>query len=105
MRFSLFPLDSSGFSVWSFQLRPFFRYGAKRVPPNDATWRPVGFGVKSWDSFQESLQARGVEFSFLSQMVLRMVFAHSIEPKTPTSKLNRAFERKPPSAIASESTR
>lgn len=53
--------------------------------------RFVGFGDKSWDSFKNYYQTQGVEFSFLSQRALRMVFADSIAPKTPVSKLKRPF--------------
>lgn len=53
--------------------------------------RFVGFGDKSWDNFKNYFQTQGVEFSFLSQRALRMVFADSIAPKTPVSKLKRPF--------------
>lgn len=39
----------------------------------------------------------------MSQRARRMAFANSIAPKTLASELNRAFARKPPAAIASES--
>lgn len=53
--------------------------------------RFVAFGDKSWDNFKNYFQTQGVEFSFLSQRALRMVFADSIAPKTPVSKLKRPF--------------
>ena len=53
--------------------------------------RFVGFGDKSWDNLKNFFQTQSVEFSFLSQRALRMVFADSIAPKTPVSKLKRPF--------------
>ena len=97
---SLFPLGGSGSGVPSFQLRPVSRATAKRVPPSDATSRLVGLGGKSRDGFKDSFQAQGVGFSLLPQRARRAAFGSSMAPKTPASKLNRPFARKPP-AIAS----
>lgn len=101
----LLPLGGSVSAVSSFQLRPVLGPVSSRVPSGDAMSRFVGFGDNSWDSFKNSLQTQGVEFSFLSHGTLRMVFANSIAPKTPVLKLNRPLACKPPAAIASESTR
>ena len=100
----LFPLGGSVSAVSSFQLRPVLGPVSSRVPSGDAMSRFVGFGDNSWDSFKNSLQTQGVEFSFLSHGTLRMVFANSIAPKTPVLKLNRPLACKPPAAIASGST-
>ena len=43
----LFPLDGSGFSVWSFRLRPASGTAAERVPPRDTMPRFIGFVDKS----------------------------------------------------------
>lgn len=67
--------------------------------------RFVDFGDKSWDNSKNFFQTQGFEFLFLSQRARRDAFGGSISPKTPVSKLNRPFARKPPAAIASESTR
>ncbi|WP_298626767.1 hypothetical protein [uncultured Senegalimassilia sp.] len=67
--------------------------------------RFVGFGDKSWDNSKNFFQTQGFEFLFLSQRARRDAFASSISPKTPVSKLNRPFARKPPATIANESTR
>lgn len=67
--------------------------------------RFVGFGDKSWDNSKNFFQTQGFEFLFLSQRARRDAFASSISPKTPVSKLNCPFARKPPATIASESTR
>ena len=89
--FYLFPLDLSSSIAPSFQSHPVFDIAAERVPPNDAASRLSGFGDRSWDSFKNSFKTQGIEFSFLSQRALRMVFADSIAPKTPVSKLKRPF--------------
>ena len=104
-QFSLFPLDGFGSSVPSLQLHPVFGAASSRVPPGDTMSRFVGFGDKSWDNSNNFFQTQGFEFLFLSQRVRRDAFASSILPKTPVLKLNRPFARKPPAAIASESTR
>lgn len=65
----------------------------------------VGFGDKSWDNYKNYFQTQGFEFLFLSQRAQRTIFGGSIAPKTPVLKLKRPFARKPPAAIASESTR
>ena len=104
-QFPLFPLDGFGSSVPSFQLRPVFGAVSNRVPPGNAMSRFVGFGDKSWDNSKDFFQTQGFEFLFLSQRARRDAFASSILPKTPVLKLNRPFARKPPAAIASESTR
>jgi len=67
--------------------------------------RFVGFGDKSWDNLKNFFQTQGFEFLFLSQSARRVAFGGSMAPKTPVLKLNRPFARKPPAAIASESTR
>ena len=51
----------------------------------------VGLGDKSWDNFKNYFQTQDVDFLFLSQRALQMVFADSIAPKTPVSKLTRPF--------------
>ena len=101
----LFPLDGFGSAVPSLQLHPVFGAASNRVPPGDTMSRFVGFGDKSWDNFKNFFQTQGFEFLFLSQRARRDAFASSISPKTPVSKLNRPFARKPPATIASESTR
>ena len=101
----LFPLDGIDSAVPSFQLHPVFGAVSNRVPPGDAMSRFVGFGDKSWDNSKNFFQTQGFEFLFLSQRARRDAFASSISPKTPVLKLNRPFARKPPAAIASESTR
>ena len=101
----LFPFDSFGSAVPSFQLRPVFVIDTERVPPNDAMSRFVGFGDKSWDNLKNFFQTQGFEFLFLSQSARRVAFGGSMAPKTPVLKLNRPFARKPPAAIASELTR
>ena len=100
-----FPLDGPGFAAPSFQLRPVSHAASKRVPPNNAVSRFVGFGDKGWDSFKNSFQTRGIEFLLLSQRARRAAFGGSMAPKTPVLKLNRPLARKPPAAIVSESTR
>ena len=104
-QFLLFPLDGVGSAVPSLQLHPVFGIDTERVPPNDAMSRFVGFGDKSWDNLKNFFQTQGFEFLFLSQSARRVAFGGSMAPKTPVLKLNRPFARKPPAAIASESTR
>ena len=103
--FPLLPLDGFGSSVPSLQLHPVFAAASSRVPPGDTMSRFVGFGDKSWDNSKNFFQTQGFEFLFLSQRAQRAAFGGSISPKTPVLKLNRPFARKPPAAIASESTR
>ena len=104
-QFPLLPLDGFSSAVPSFQLRPVFGVASNRVPSGDAMSRFVGFGDKSWDNSKNLFQTRGFEFLFLSQRARRDAFGRSILLKTPVLKLNRPFARKPPAAIASESTR
>ena len=104
-QFPLFPLDGFGSSVPSLQLHPVFAAVSNRVPSGNAMSRFVGFGDKSWDNSKNFFQTQGFEFLFLSQRAQRAAFGGSISPKTPVLKLNRPFARKPPAAIASESTR
>ena len=104
-QFLLLPLDGFGSAVPSFQLHPVFGTVSNRVPPGNAMSCFVGLGDKSWDNFKNFFQTQGFEFLFLSQRARRDAFASSISPKTPVLKLNRPFARKPPAAIASESTR
>lgn len=101
----LFPLDGFGSSVPSLQLHPVFAAVSNRVPSGNAMSRFVGFGDKCWDNSKNFFQTQGFEFLFLSQRAQRAAFGGSISPKTPVLKLNRPFARKPPAAIASESTR
>ena len=101
----LFPLDGFSSAVPSFQLRPVFGVASSRVPPSSTVSCFIGFGDKSWDNSKNFFQTQGFEFLFLSQRARRDAFASSISPKTPVSKLNRPFARKPPATIASESTR
>ena len=54
----LFPLDGFGSSVPSFQLHPVFGGISKRVPPNDAPSRFIGFGDKSWDNFKNFFETQ-----------------------------------------------
>ena len=103
--FPLLPLDGFGSSVPSLQLHPVFAAVSNRVPSGNAMSRFVGFGDKSWDNSKNFFQTQGFEFLFLSQRAQRAAFGGSISPKTPVLKLNRPFARKPPAAIASESTR
>ena len=56
-RYQLFPLDGFGSVVPSFQLYLVSRAVSRRVPPNDAASRFVGFGDRSWDSFINALIA------------------------------------------------
>lgn len=67
----LFPLDGFGSVVPSFQLHPVFGIDTKRVPPNDAMSRFVGFGDKSRDNLKNFFQTQGIEFLFLSQRSFR----------------------------------
>ena len=101
----LLPLDGFGSAVPSFQLHPVFGTVSNRVPPGNAMSCFVGSGDKSWDNSKNFFQTQGFEFLFLSQRARRDAFGGSISPKTPVLKLNRPFARKPPAAIASESTR
>ena len=101
---SLLPLDGFGSAVLSFQLHPVFGAVSNRVPPGNAMSRFVGFGDKSRDNFKYFFRTQGFEFLFLSQRVQRADFGGSIAPKAPVLKLNRPLTRKPPAAIASEST-
>ena len=103
--FRLLPLDGFGSAVPSLQLHPVFGAASSRVPPGDTMSCFVGLGDKSWDNSKNFFQTQGFEFLFLSQRARRDAFASSISPKTPVLKLNRPFARKPPAAIASESTR
>ena len=103
--FLLLPLDGFGSAAPSFQLRLVFGAVSSRVPSGDAMSRFVGFGDKSWDNSKNFFQTQGFEFLFLSQRARRDAFGGSISPKTPVSKLNRPFARKPPATIANESTR
>ena len=57
----LLPLDGFGSSVPSFQLHPVFGGISKRVPPNDAPSRFIGFGDKSWDNFKNFFELRGAD--------------------------------------------
>ena len=102
---TLFPLNDSGFSVWSFQLRPVFGGVSKRAPPSHTMSCFVAFGNKSWDNFKNFFQTQGLEFSFLPQRAPRAAFGGSIALKTPVLKLKRPLVCKPPAAIASELTR
>lgn len=104
-QFLQFPLDGFGSSVPSLQLHPVFAAVSNRVPSGNAMSRFVGFGDKSWDNSKNFFQTQGFKFLFLSQRAQRAAFGGSISPKTPVLKLNRPFARKPPAAIASESTR
>lgn len=52
---------------------------------------PSASGTEAGTASKTHLKTQGVEFSFLSQRALRMVFADSIAPKTPVSKLKRPF--------------
>ena len=101
----LLPLDGIGSDVLSFQLRPVLAAVSSRVPPGNAMSRFVDFGDKSWDNSKNFFQTQGFELLFLSQRAQRAAFGGSISPKTPVSKLNRPFARKPPATIANESTR
>ncbi len=101
----LLPLDGFSSAVPSFQLHPVFGAVSNRVPPGNAMSCFVGLGDKSWDNSKNFFQTQGFEFLFLSQRAQRAAFGGSISPKTPVLKLNRPFARKPPAAIASESTR
>ena len=101
----LLPLGGVDSDVPSFQLHPVFGAVSSRVPPSNAMSRFVGFRDKIWDNSKNCFQTQGFEFLFLSQRARRDAFASSISPKTPVSKLNRPFARKPPATIASESTR
>lgn len=103
--FRLLPLGGVDSDVPSLQLHPVFGAASSRVPPGDAMSRFVGFGDKSWDNSKNFFQTQGFEFLFLSQRARRDAFGGSLSPKTPVLKLNRPFARKPPAAIASESTR
>ena len=60
-------------------------------------------GTKAGTTLKTFFKLRAL--SFLSQRAQRAAFGGSISPKTPVLKLNRPFARKPPAAIASESTR
>ena len=104
-QFPLLPLDGLGSAVTPLQLLPVFSAVSRRVPPGNAMSCFVGFGDKSWDNFKNFFQTQCFEFLFLSQRARRDAFASSISPKTPVSKLNRPFARKPPATIANESTR
>ena len=103
--FRLLPLGGVDSDVPSFQLHPVFGAVSSRVPPSITMSCFIGFGDKSRDNFKNCFQTQGFEFLFLSQRARRDAFASSISPKTPVSKLNRPFARKPPAAIVSESTR
>ena len=100
----LLPLDGFGSAVTPLQLHPVFGSVSSRVPPSHTMSCFVGFGDKSRDNFKNFFQTQGVEFLFLSQSARRAAFGASIAPKTPVLKLNRPLARKPPAAIASEST-
>ena len=100
----LFPLDGFGSAASSFQLRPVFAADSNRVPPSNTMSCFVGSGDKSRDNFRNFFQTQGFEFLFLSQRPRLAAFGGSIAPKTPVLKLNRPLARKPPAAIASEST-
>ena len=103
-QFPLFPLDGFSSAVTPLQLHPVFGSVSSQVPPGNAMSCFVGFGDKSRDNFKNFFQTQGVEFLFLSQSARRAAFGASIAPKTPVLKLNRPLARKPPAAIASEST-
>ena len=100
----LFPLDGFGSAASSFQLHPVFAADSNRVPPSNTMSCFVGSGDKSRDNFRNFFQTQGFEFLFLSQRPRLAAFGGSIAPKTPVLKLNRPLARKPPAAIASEST-
>ena len=104
-QFPLFPLDGFSSAVTSFQLHPVFGAVSSRVPPSNTVSCFVGLGDKSRDNFKNFFETQGFEFLFLSQRARQAAFGGSIAPKTPVLKLNRPFARKPPAAIASESTR
>ena len=101
-RASLYGRSSSG--VPSFQLHPVFGAVSNRVLSGNTMSCFVGFGGKSRDNFKNFFRTQGFEFLFLSQGAPRAAFGGSIAPKTPVLKLNRPLARKPPAAIASEST-
>ena len=101
---SLLPLGGSVSAVSSFQLRPVFSAVSSRVPPSNTMSCFVGFGDKSRDSFKNSFQTRGFEFSFLSQGAQRAAFRGSISTKAPVLKLKCLFACEPPAAIGSKST-
>lgn len=54
----LFPLDGVDSAVSSFQLHSVFGGISKRVPPNDAPSRFIGFGDKSWDNFKNFFETQ-----------------------------------------------
>jgi hypothetical protein len=51
---SFLPLDSVDPAVPSLQLHSTFDIDAQRVPPRDATSRPIALGNRSWGSFRNS---------------------------------------------------
>ena len=105
MRGFLLPLYDSSSAVLSFQLHPVFAADSNRVPPSNTMSCFIGFRGKSWDNFENFFQTQGFEFLFLSQRTRRAAFWGSVALKTPVLKLNLPLARKPPAAIASESTR
>lgn len=84
---------------------PSFDAVSSRVPPDNATSRFNGLGDKDWDNSKNSFQTQNFEFSFLSQRARQDAFGGSMAPKMPALKLNHPVARKPPAAIANESTR
>ena len=48
------PLNSVDPAVPSLQLHSTFDIDAQRVPPRDATSRPIALGNRSWGSFKNS---------------------------------------------------
>lgn len=101
----LLPLYGFGSAVLSFQLHPFSvpsRTECRQVTPCRAS---SASGTKAGTTSKTFFKLRTLSFCFLSQRPRLAAFGGSIAQKTPVLKLNRPFSRKPPAAIASESTR
>ena len=72
----LFPLDGSGFSVWSFRLRPVSGTAAKRVPPRDTMPHFIDFVDKSRGIFYVLRSTRVI---IRSPSVSKLEFSYSFE--------------------------
>ena len=100
------PLEITGadHAVGSLFVCPGWKRGKER--PGCGRTRAGGEGA--WDEFEIGRNCgipQDIEFLFLSQRARLAAFGGSIAPKTPVLKLSRPLARKPPAAIAGESTR
>ena len=99
------PLDGLGSAFTPLQLHPVFGAVSRRVPPNDAMSRFVGFGDKIWDNLKNFFQTQDVEFFVFVPKELPAVIRTPIVRNRPFLKLNRSITRKPLATTANDWSR